>query len=215
MSQPPENIPIHVIDFEGGSYGIIEYGIATLQHGQVTSCHTRLCRASGDIPAQDTWQHGLRRQDTEHCAPMNDDWALFNKLRQDGLFAAHHAPVENRLLKQVWPYPTEAPDFAQPGVKQADWGPWIDTRLIYRQAYPDLDNHKLGNLIQCLDLQALLDQLVAQHCPENRRKYHCALYDALASALLLMHLRQQPGYGRLPLSWLCQPGSAGTQGQLF
>jgi DNA polymerase III epsilon subunit-like protein len=206
---------IHVIDFEGGTYGIIEYGIVTLRQGRVHACQGRLCRAAGDIPTRDTWKHGLRRQDTEHAMPIADDWSLFNALRQDGLFAAHHAPVESRLLKEVWPYPSEAPLFTHPEQRRADWGPWIDTHRIYREVYPSLSSHKLGDLIRDFHLQTALDDLAAIHCPKGRDKYHCALYDALASALLLIHLQQQPGYDVVELSWLCSPQLAASQQHLF
>jgi DNA polymerase-3 subunit epsilon len=39
--------------------------------------------------------------------------------------------------------------------------------------------------------QHRLDEWAAVHCPETRRKYHCALYDALASALLIVRLFEQ------------------------
>jgi hypothetical protein len=32
-----------------------------------------------------------------------------------------------------------------------------------------------------------LDALGRAHCPDGRQKYHCALFDALASALLLSY----------------------------
>jgi DNA polymerase-3 subunit epsilon len=37
-------------------------------------------------------------------------------------------------------------------------------------------------------LEDKLKQLALVHCPKERIRYHCALYDALASALLLQRL---------------------------
>ena len=41
-------------------------------------------------------------------------------------------------------------------------------------------------------LQADLDALASAFCPAGRRGYHCALYDALAGAVLLGSLVRQP-----------------------
>ena len=41
-------------------------------------------------------------------------------------------------------------------------------------------------------LQAELDALAAGYCPPERRRYHAALYDALAGALLLAALARDP-----------------------
>jgi DNA polymerase-3 subunit epsilon len=93
--------------------------------------------------------------------------------------------VENALLKAVWPYPRSSPDFARPGERVVDWGPWIDSARIYAQLYPRLHSGALGALVDVCELQSELDRLAAAHCPVDRRRYHAALYDALAGALLL------------------------------
>jgi DNA polymerase-3 subunit epsilon len=41
-------------------------------------------------------------------------------------------------------------------------------------------------------VQGELDALAAEHCPRDRRRYHAALYDALAGALLLAKLAREP-----------------------
>jgi DNA polymerase-3 subunit epsilon len=41
-------------------------------------------------------------------------------------------------------------------------------------------------------VQADLDALAARHCPGDRCRYHAALYDALAGALLLRALARDP-----------------------
>ena len=39
-------------------------------------------------------------------------------------------------------------------------------------------------------------------CPVDRRRYHCALYDALASALLLRRLAEEPTLKNASMRWL-------------
>jgi DNA polymerase-3 subunit epsilon len=122
-----------------------------------------------------------------------DEWEFFVHLRERGPLAAHYAGVENALLKGVWPYPRSSPDFARPGEQVVDWGPWIDTARIYGQLYPTLESSgRLEALVQACGLQEKLDAAAADHCPVGRRQYHCALYDALAGALLLANLARDP-----------------------
>lgn len=219
MDSSWQSQPIHVVDFEGNtSYGVIEYGVATLQDGKIKACHTRLCAAEDEVSERDAWVHGLRRSDTVGFPAFKEDFALFNALRSEGPLAAHHATYEHALLKRVWPYPTAAPNFAQPGREVAYWGPWIDTRVLYTRLYPDLSSHKLGELVAVLALQERLDALAQTHCPEKRQKYHCALYDALAAALLLQCLAETGDLGDISLAQLValshgqEPES---QGELF
>jgi DNA polymerase III epsilon subunit-like protein len=187
------NQPIFFVDFEGSqASGILEYGVATLLGGQVVETETRLCCATGHVRAEDSAVHGLREEALAAQAPFADDWEYFASLRERGPLAAHYAGVENALLKSVWPYPRNSPDFARPGERVIDWGPWIDSARLYAQLYPLFDSGRLESLVAAVGLQADLDALVAAHCPPDRRRYHAALYDALAGALLLGSLARDP-----------------------
>jgi DNA polymerase III epsilon subunit-like protein len=178
--------PIFFIDFEGShASGVLEYGVVTLLGGRVTSTQTRLCAPAGRVRAEDTLVHGLREESLAGCAPFSADWELFARTREKGPFAAHYAGAENALLKSVWPYPRSSPDFARPGATLAEWGPWIDSARIYAQLYPGLESGRLESLVAACGLQAELDALAGAHCPPGRVRYHAALYDALAGALLL------------------------------
>ena len=184
--------PIFFVDFEGSSAsGILEYGVVTLLRGEVVEARTRLCRATGAVRAQDAAVHGLREGDLVGQAPFADEWDYFVGLRERGPLAAHYAGVENGLLKSVWPYPRRSPDFARPGEQVVDWGPWIDSARLYEQFYPQLASGRLEALVAAGGLQGELDALAAAHCPAERRRYHAALYDALAGAVLLAALARE------------------------
>ena len=116
--------------------------------------------------------------------------------------AAHYAGVENGLLKSVWPYPRSSPDFARPGESTIDWGPWIDSARLYAQFYPQFPSGRLESLVAACGLQPALDGLAAAYCPAPRRRYHAALYDALAGALLLASLAGEPGLRELSMTQL-------------
>jgi len=138
--------------------------------------------------------HGIRTRDTLETEPFSVEQALFFGWRGEGLLGAHNAVVENALLKQVWPHPCFSPAFDGAGSQVAEWGPWVDTLCLYQYAYPGLESYKLADLVSLFGLNAALDALAAERCPEGRRHWHCALYDALASALLLAHLLEQEAY---------------------
>lgn len=215
--------PIHFIDFEGNvTSGILEFGVVTLHGGEITATRTRLCRPKGRVLAEDTAVHGLRAESLADEAPFTDEWEYFAGLRDSGPLAAHFAHVEHHLLKSVWAYPRNAPDFARPGRSAAEWGPWIDTGRLYPQFFPQLGDGKLEELIDRGGLQAELDARAAADCPADRRNYHAALYDALGGALLLRALLQRPEFAGATIPWLLKMSTldggkrdALQQGDLF
>jgi DNA polymerase III epsilon subunit-like protein len=190
--------PVYFVDFEGSrATGILEYGIVTVLGDRVVAAKTRLCRAAGQVRTEETAMHGLRESDLVAHAPFAEDFDFFAGWREQGPLAAHYAGVENALLKAAWPYPRRSPDFARPGESVVDWGPWIDTGALYAQLYPQLVSLKLADLVGVGGLQAELDALATAHCLPSRRRYHAALYDALAGALLLASLAREPWLAEL------------------
>lgn len=182
--------PIAFIDFEGCTRtGIVEYGIAVWKDLEIESVATALCAPRESLKLADTRLHGLRERDLVGAESVETAWELFSSLRQQGPFAAHHHIVENMLLHQAWPHGRKFPDFADGG-SVLGWGPWLDTRLIFELLYPGLRSYKLMDLIAQFQLVGALDLLTRKHCPANRCRPHCALYDAIASALLFSHVAQ-------------------------
>ena len=215
--------PIHFIDFEGNrTSGIIEFGVVTVRGGLITGTRTRMCRAIGRIGAEETAVHGLRVETVAGETPFKEEWDYFVKLREGGPLAAHFASVENSLLKSVWPYPRTVPDFARTGEIVAEWGPWIDTGRLYPQFFPQLGDGRLQELVVACSLQSEIDALAAEYCPESRRRYHSALYDALAGAVLLLALLRRSEFAAATIPWLLQMSTldpekrvALQQGDLF
>ncbi len=194
---------IYFVDFEGSrTSGILEYGVVEVLGGKIIETNTRLCRAIGRVRAEDIAVHGLEEKALAGHAPFADEWDYFAGLRERGPLAAHYAGVENGLLKSVWPYPRNSPDFARPGESVIEWGPWIDSARLYAQFYPQLDSGRLESLVSMCGLQAELDGLAQAHCPPERRCYHAALYDALAGALLLASLAREPRLAELTVMQL-------------
>ncbi len=181
-------IPIHAIDFEGApSYGVVEVGVATLVGGKITDTYTRKCRALAPIDPHDVAIHGITYQESLRYAPFEDDFALFVDYRRRGVLAAHNARYEATLVRQTWAVPQLVPAWAAPG-ECATWAPWVDSCALARKLAPGLERYKLAFVIEALGLQNELDALSLERCPADRRMYHAALYDAIASALILKKL---------------------------
>ncbi len=214
---------IFFIDFEGSQQsGVLEYGVVELRGSRIVTTRTRLCQATGRVRPEDEAVHGLSERTVAPWAPFADEWELFAGLRERGPLAAHYAGVENGLLKSVWPYPRNSPDFARPGERVIEWGPWVDTARLYAQLYPEIGSGRLERLTVAAGLQAELDGLAARHCPVERRRYHAALYDALAGALLLMSLAREPRLAEMSVMQLLalstldgEKRDALQQGELF
>lgn len=182
-----DDLPIHVIDFEGGPHcGIVEFGVVTLKGCQLVETATRLCRPKAAISRKEIATHGITNEAVTGLAPFAQEWDRFAELRETGPLAAHFASAENSMIKAVFPYARLSDAWIHPGRKVAEWGPWIDTGHLYRNYGDDLPSFKLADLVMHWELQRELDELAEKHCPADRRRYHCALYDALASALLLL-----------------------------
>lgn len=210
------NTPIHVIDFEGSTKtGIIEYGVVTMLNGDISTTYTGLCKPRCHIPELDLQLHNIRNEDVSEKDPFEDQLDFFRNLRQTGPLGAHHAITENSLIKVHAPYPAESPDFLSPPLTLRSWGPWIDSLQLFKYFYPKLGSYKLMDLIETFHLAEELDIAAVKYCPETRRKPHCALYDALASVLLLKHLITLPHLRRNPLKNLLILSAPSVQSKAY
>jgi DNA polymerase III epsilon subunit-like protein len=75
-------------------------------------------------------------------------------------------------------------------------GPWVDTLMLTRRAYPGLASKALEDVTRDLGLEARVRSL----CPG--REPHDALYDAFACAALLEHFLSLPGWERVTVEAL-------------
>jgi DNA polymerase III epsilon subunit-like protein len=197
------NHSIFFIDFEGNqSSGILEYGIVELKGCSIVDTKTRLCKPCGPITSFDCNVHGIRKEMCDEKTFFSDEWKNFASLRERGPFAAHYSGTENSLIKATWPYARQSPDFVRLNSTVREWGPWIDTAILYGQFFPQFISGKLQDIIKAAGLQKELDLNADRYCMINRRDYHCALYDALAGALLLRALASIEEVAKLSLAQL-------------
>ena len=189
-----QDVPIHVLDFEGSvRSGIVEYGVATLLGGRIVETATRLCSVRAPIPLEESEVHGIFDDDVEGRPPVEADWEFFRGLRATGLLGSHHAPAEIGMITSVWAFPGAVPDFSlKSRPKINDWGPWIDTCKIAKEWFPHEPRHGLGVLAERFEIGDRIEADAKKFCPRERSRYHCALYDAIAAAHLLVNMCEHP-----------------------
>ena len=198
------NIPIYAIDFEGSrKIGVVEYGVAKILLGEIVEVETSLCAPKTKIPQRDAKFFGIDNEQASKFPPFAQSVENFKKMRQYGIFASHNAIVEDGLLRDVMPSPAIVPDFANGG-QTSMWSPWIDTCVLMKKLYPSLDSAKLSTVIDTFGLKEELDSIAEKFCPKQRRKWHCAPYDAIACALLIIKICSQDGFEEVSLEWLAR-----------
>jgi DNA polymerase-3 subunit epsilon len=127
--------------------------------------------------------HGIRTEDLANAPPLHSLWPELKKRLSGAVVVAHGKGTEKRFLR------------AFPG---HGFGPWIDTLLLARSAWPDLPDHSLGNICDQLALTPRVRALV----PE--KFWHDALFDAAASLVVLAHLIDSLDAAKLPLNALAR-----------
>jgi DNA polymerase-3 subunit epsilon len=125
--------------------------------------------------------HGIGPDDLASAPTLLSLWPELKKRLVGAVVVAHGKGTEKRFLR------------AFPG---HGFGPWIDTLLLARAAWPDLPDHSLGTICDQLGLSDKVRTLV----PE--KSWHDALFDAAASLVVLAHLINSLNASQHPLDAL-------------
>lgn len=126
----------------------------------------------------------------EHLAGAPTLLSLWPELKQrltGAVVVAHGKGTEKRFLR------------AFPG---HGFGPWIDTLLLARAVWPELTDHSLGALCGCQGLAETVQALVPG------KTWHDALFDAVASLVLLAHLIDMLVLADHPVETLLHPDTS-------
>ncbi len=131
--------------------------------------------------------HGIGEEDLNGAPSLLSLWPEVNaRLGGAAVPVAHAKGTEKRFLR-VFP--------GNP------FGPWVDTLLLSRAAVFDQQKHSLGFLCADLGLGDKVRDLVPG------RGWHDALFDAVASLVLLQWLIEEYGLEDLPLWALVVPNT--------
>ena len=131
--------------------------------------------------------HGISALDLTDAPPLLALWPEVKSRLSGAVVVAHGKGTEKRFLR------------AFPG---HGFGPWIDTLLLARAAWPELADHSLGALCEIHNLTAAIRALVAL------RSWHDALFDAVASLVLLGHVIDSHALLDEPLESLLYPDTS-------
>ena len=178
------------IDFEsagvvkGDTDTPIQIGIAVMPGLDVAGVESFVSYLHTDRPV--TWQasqvHGITTADLAGAPTMLSLWPEVKARLGGRLMVAHGAGTEKRFLRA---YPMHG------------FGPWVDTLKLARRFWPGVRDYSLETLI----LAGSLKNELQAACPG--RHFHDALYDAVASLLVLRHLIVHAGLADLPIGrWL-------------
>jgi len=131
--------------------------------------------------------HGIGTADLADAPPLLALWPELKRRLAGAAVVAHGKGTEKRFLR------------AFPG---HGFGPWVDTLLVARAAWPELPDHSLGALCEARGLSATVRNLVAG------RNWHDALFDAVASLVLLAHVIEVCELHDHPAEALAEPDTS-------
>ena len=133
-------------------------------------------------------RHALLRTEIASAPTLHELWPQVMARLAGTCIVAHNAGTERSLLAAAAPLHA--------------FGPWIDTLPLARAAWPGLPSYELERLTEGFGLAPGIARL----CPG--RAPHDALYDAVACAVLLLHLLRQPGWETLTAEELAEMSRA-------
>lgn len=128
--------------------------------------------------------HGIRVADLADAPSLLSLWPVIKEHLQGRVVVAHGKGTEKKFLR------------AFPG---HGFGPWVDTLLLARATWPQWTDHSLGVLCDALQIT----EQVKAACPN--RQWHDALFDSIASLLLLEKILHLTSAWQAPLQHLLQP----------
>ena len=131
--------------------------------------------------------HGIGPEQLADAPSLLSLWPELKRRLSGAVVVAHGKGTEKRFLR------------AFPG---HGFGPWIDTLLLARAAWPELGDHSLGALCESRGLTAAVQAAVPG------KSWHDALFDAAASLVLLEHLIAALSLADQPAACLFQPDTS-------
>lgn len=131
--------------------------------------------------------HGIGPEHLADAPSLLSLWPDLKRRMAGAAVVAHGKGTEKRFLRSF------------PG---HGFGPWIDTLLIARAAWPEQAGHSLGALCEAHGLVEKIRALVAE------KSWHDALFDAVASLVLLEHVVEVLSLADYPVEALVRPDTS-------
>lgn len=131
--------------------------------------------------------HGIGPEQLADAPSLLMLWPELKSRLAGAVVVAHGKGTEKRFLR------------AFPG---HGFGPWIDTLLLARAAWPELPDHSLGAVCDSHQLTEAIRATVPG------KSWHDALFDSVASLVLLEHLVATHALEDHPVEALVQPDTS-------
>ena len=131
--------------------------------------------------------HGITVGHLSEAPTLLSLWPEIKSRLGGAVVVAHGKGTEKRFLRTF------------PG---HGFGPWIDTLQLARAAWPDLPDHSLGSLCEAMGVTDAVRTLVPD------KTWHDALFDAVASLVLLDHLVATHDLTCQPIELLLHPDTS-------
>jgi len=161
------------IDFESagaerGSTDVpVQIGMATWSSAGHADHFTSFIHTDRPITWAAQKVHGISSEDLAEAPQLMLLWPEIKRRLSGRIAVAHGHGTEKRYLRT---FPAHG------------FGPWVDTLLLARAAWPELPSHALGDICEHFKLTDKVSKLVPN------KTWHDALYDATASLILLEYL---------------------------
>ena len=188
---PISNIIFTAIDFESAGTALgktdapVQVGTCTWNADQgVSDTWISYIYTDQDITWTAQKVHGITHENLRDAPKLMLLWPAIKQRLKGHAVVAHGHGTEKRFLN------------AFPG---HGFGPWIDTLQLSRAAWPKLPSHSLGDLCKALDLEKKVTQVVPA------KTWHDALYDAVASIILLQRIIEEFSLANASISHLENP----------
>lgn len=138
-----------------------------------------------------TWSarkvHGICDEDLIDAPTLLELWPTVKRYLGQAAVVAHGKGTEKRFLRSF------------PG---HGFGPWVDTLQLARAAWPELGDHSLSAICDHCGLSKQISELV------EGRKWHDALFDTVASLVVLEHIVTEFAILDAPLTHLTRPDTS-------
>jgi DNA polymerase III alpha subunit (gram-positive type) len=116
------------------------------------------------------------------------DWLISNRnTNQIEFWVAHNASVEKNIMNEYAPYKSS---YKQKS-KALQWGPWIDTLVLYNRLYTNIGDYSLKNLGKIFLDSKEVSQLADKLCLRTSPIFHQSMFDCVVTFLLINRLRDQ------------------------
>lgn len=123
--------------------------------------------------------HGITTEMLSDAPIFMNLWRTINSKLAGSVIVGHNLATERRYLRQF------------PGHR---FGPWLDTLSLSKQCVQGLEHYSLQSVAEALDLVDAINLLVVA------RTWHDALYDAVASLMIVKKIIRELDLFESPLS---------------